>query len=294
MQKDTIFSILFKDSDFSNYFNRNEIKMLIEFSRYKEFNKHTKIFTESEPSSSLYIILSGEVKIIMDNLLLSALGAGNIVGESMFLSQPIRMVSVETVTDTKTIQMDHDNFYNFLHSDSDTAIKFKNFFKARALRHSQENSQHSQTDPKKYLALIAHNDMKPKLLEFIKKNKAEIEKFPLVATGTTGAMLYENAGIILSKKVSSGPLGGDQAIGHMVSTDNILGVIFFKDPLSAHPHTADIQALGRLCDVYQVPFATNPGTGRCVLHYLSDFSNTQFEESNDVMKKYISNQKKNI
>ena len=294
MEKQLIPKILSENSDLSNHFDSRELEMLINFSQLKSFNEKLKIFSEGEPSSSLFIILSGKVKIIVDDLLLSELGAGDIVGESMFLSEPVRMASVETKTDTKVLQMDHDDFYNFLHDDSRTAIKFKNFFKARALRHSQENSKLSQKDPKKYLALIAHNDMKPKLLEFVKENKTEIDKFPLVATGTTGAMLYKNAGVLLSKKVSSGPLGGDQAIGHMVSTDNIMGVIFFRDPLSAHPHTADIQALGRLCDVYQVPFATNPGTGRCVLHYLTDFSDTILEGSNDVMKNYISNQKKNI
>ena len=54
----------------------------------------------------------------------------------------------------------------------------------------------------------------------------------------------------------------------MISTTNICGVIFFRDPLSAHPHHADIEALGRLCDVYQIPFATNPQSGEAILDYL--------------------------
>ena len=54
----------------------------------------------------------------------------------------------------------------------------------------------------------------------------------------------------------------------MISTTNICGVIFFRDPLSAHPHHADIEALGRLCDVFQIPFATNPQSGEAILDYL--------------------------
>ena len=76
-------------------------------------------------------------------------------------------------------------------------------------------------------------------------------------------MLYKKTSMCLSRKVASGPLGGDQAVGTLISTQNIIGVIFFRDPLSSHPH-ADIEALGRLCDVYQVPFATNPQSGEAI------------------------------
>ena len=73
---------------------------------------------------------------------------------------------------------------------------------------------------------------------------------------------------MLSRKVTSGPLDSDQAVGTMISTKNICSVIFFRDPFSAHPHHADIEALGRLCDVYQIPFATNPQSGEAILNYL--------------------------
>ena len=90
----------------------------------------------------------------------------------------------------------------------------------------------------------------------------------------------------MSKKVKSGPLGGDQAIGQMISTDNIIGIIFFRDPLSAHPHHADIEALGRLCDVYQVPLATNPTTATAVLDYLVANENMETSPVNSLMEDY--------
>ena len=110
--------------------------------------------------------------------------------------------------------------------------------------------------------------MKPSLIAFVEEHQALVDQFPLVATGTTGQLLHAETGVVLSRKVKSEPLGGDQAIGNMISTDTILAVIFFRDPLSAHPHHADIEALGRLCDVYQIPFATNPTTAVAVLHDL--------------------------
>ena len=96
----------------------------------------------------------------------------------------------------------------------------------------------------------------------------KLEQFPLGAKGTTGSLLFKKTGLMLSRKVSSGPLGGDQTVGTTISTKNICGVIFFRDPLSAHPHHADIEDLGRLCDVYQIPFATNPQNREAILDNL--------------------------
>ena len=124
-------------------------------------------------------------------------------------------------------------------------------------------------DPARYFALVAHNEMKNPLVGFVQSHLKKINMFPLVAKGTAGELLYKEAKIVLTKKVKSGSLGGDQAIGQMISDENICGVIFFRDPLSAHPHHADIEALGRLWDVYQVPLATNPTTAVAVLNYIN-------------------------
>ena len=97
---------------------------------------------------------------------------------------------------------------------------------------------------------------------------------------------------MLSRKVASGPLGGDQAVGKMISTNNIRAVIFFRDPLSSHPHHADIEALGRLCDVYQIPFATNPSTAYAVLEYINRHEDTNSYIRNRVLEKYNSGQTK--
>ena len=75
----------------------------------------------------------------------------------------------------------------------------------------------------------------------------------------------------------SGPLGGDQEIGGMISHGEVDGVLFFRDPLAAHPHDDDIKALMRVCDVHCVPTATNPSTGRAVLHYLASLAASRAE-----------------
>jgi methylglyoxal synthase len=110
------------------------------------------------------------------------------------------------------------------------------------------------------IAIIAHDGMKAQMvsflmhnLELIQKSKAEI-----VATGTTGGLVLQ-AGLNVNC-VSSGPLGGDAQIASMVVEKNIDMVFFFRDPMGKHPHEPDVQMLLRLCDVHDVPLATNPAT----------------------------------
>ena len=134
--------------------------------------------------------------------------------------------------------------------------------------------------------------MKESLMEFCSIHTHKLEQFPLIATGTTGSMLFKKTGMCLSRKVASGPLGGDQAVGTLISTQNIIGVIFFRDPLSSHPHHADIEALGRLCDVYQIPLATNPQSGEAILDYLLSGKADHQLLPNRVLESYVKGQKK--
>ncbi len=129
-------------------------------------------------------------------------------------------------------------------------------------------------------------------MEFCQIHADKLAQFPLIATGTTGSLLFKKTGLLLTLKVASGPLGGDQAIGTLISTKNICGVIFFRDPLSAHPHHADIEALGRLCDVYQIPFGTNPHSGEAILDYLLAGKGDQPTIANHVLEAYTKGQNK--
>ncbi|MER2072332.1 MAG: methylglyoxal synthase, partial [Psychrobacillus sp.] len=86
----------------------------------------------------------------------------------------------------------------------------------------------------------------------------------LYATGTTGKRIMEATGLNVHL-MCSGPLGGDQQIGSAIANNEMYMVIFFRDPLTAQPHEPDVTALIRLCDVYQIPLATNMGTAEILL-----------------------------
>ncbi|MFT6396042.1 MAG: methylglyoxal synthase [Bradymonadia bacterium] len=113
------------------------------------------------------------------------------------------------------------------------------------------------------LALIAHDGRKPAMLQFAHDHRSELEQFNLVATSTTGTLLAE-AGFDVTC-VLSGPRGGDAQIAAMVAEGKCHAVVFFRDPLGKHPHDPDISMLMRLCDVHDVPLATNPSTARLIV-----------------------------
>ncbi|WP_300357621.1 methylglyoxal synthase [Fusobacterium sp.] len=109
---------------------------------------------------------------------------------------------------------------------------------------------------KKRIALIAHDKKKNELVTFVQEHVDFFKGYELVATGTTGGRIMEATGLEI-KRYLSGPLGGDQQIGADVANDLIDAVFFFQDPLTSQPHEPDIRALGRLCDVHNIPMATN-------------------------------------
>lgn len=106
------------------------------------------------------------------------------------------------------------------------------------------------------IALIAHDCKKEEMIEFTKKYAPILKTHQLYATGTTGLKIMENTDLKVTRFLS-GPYGGDQQIGAMVATSKMDLVIFFRDPLTAQPHEPDVSALMRLCDVHNVPLASN-------------------------------------
>ena len=117
------------------------------------------------------------------------------------------------------------------------------------------------------IALIAHDKMKPELIEFAKKHEVALSRHNLVATGTTGHKIMEATSLKI-RCYKSGPLGGDQEIGAAVANGNIDLIFFFRDPLTAQPHEPDVSALLRLSDVYKIPLATNISTAELMIHDL--------------------------
>jgi len=114
------------------------------------------------------------------------------------------------------------------------------------------------------IAMIAHDRKKDDLVLFAQRKQAFLRQCRTVATGHTGAQLHDEVGLDVEIMLS-GPHGGDAQIAAKVATEEIDAVIFLVDPLYAHPHEPDIQMLLRLCNVHDIPLATNLSTAARLL-----------------------------
>ncbi len=123
--------------------------------------------------------------------------------------------------------------------------------------------------PPRQLALIAHDNKKLDLAMFARDHAHILGRFRLIATGTTGSVLQKKAGLTI-ELLQSGPQGGDLQVGARIAQDEVLAVIFFRDPLTSQPHEPDVSALLRICDVHNVPLATNLGTAHAVVAWLEE------------------------
>lgn len=116
----------------------------------------------------------------------------------------------------------------------------------------------------KNIAVIAHDNLKDQMVEWVRTHKARLEKCNLFATGTTGQRIQDATALPLTK-LKSGPLGGDQQIGAGIAEGRIDAVIFFWDPLAPHPHDVDVKALLRIAAVYNIPMACNKATADLII-----------------------------
>jgi methylglyoxal synthase len=123
----------------------------------------------------------------------------------------------------------------------------------------------------KHIALVAHDNCKKHLVEWVEWNVQTLKHHQLICTGTTGTLIEETIQRKIDQeeaptapvqilKLKSGPLGGDQQLGAMIAEGRVDVVIFFWDPMQPHPHDVDVKALLRIAVVYNIPIACNRST----------------------------------
>jgi methylglyoxal synthase len=129
-----------------------------------------------------------------------------------------------------------------------------------------------------HIGLVAHDERKPTLLEWVGRHRAWLGQHELFATGTTGALISEQYPDLRPRCFHSGPLGGDQQLGAAIAEGKLQALIFFIDPLSPHPHDVDVKALLRLAILYDIPFACNAASASLLASSLGKSASDAFSE----------------
>lgn len=144
----------------------------------------------------------------------------------------------------------------------------------------------------KHIALIAHDNEKPKLIEWCRKNYDVLKEHQLYGTGTTARLIADKTGLTI-KGYNSGPLGGDQQIGAKIVEGKIDFMIFLWDPLEAQPHDPDVKALLRIAVVYDIPIANNLATADFMLSskYMGEPYSRKIENFNKTIQERVERMK---
>ena len=149
----------------------------------------------------------------------------------------------------------------------------------------------------KTIALVAHDNCKPDMVEWVVWNWEKLISHELVCTGTTGIMVEEilkeklntEKGLRIPlrlKKLKSGPFGGDQQLGAMIAEGRVDILIFFWDPMQPHPHEVDVKALERISVLYNIPTACNRSTADFIIS--SELLNDAYEPKMRDYSEYFS------
>lgn len=134
-----------------------------------------------------------------------------------------------------------------------------------------------QKPVRRRVALVAHDNMKPGLLDWAEYNRGTLSEHDLIGTGTTGSLVADRLNLPV-ERLLSGPMGGDQQIGSLIAQKEIDLLIFFWDPLEPQPHDPDVRALLRLAVVWNVPVACNRATADYLISSML-FNNSEYQPS---------------
>lgn len=219
----------------------------------------TKIIELGRPLACLWFLRDGVAEVRMPDGTVIRVSGPTVFGEVGFLTGSSAMADVLVLKDAEAVKCSFDALRDWAAGDALRAIwLYEQLAKVASQRLS--GNYH-----RRYCALVAHDGRKDALIRFVGEHKEFFASQHLVATATTAGRLEDTWELIVARTVLSGPKGGDQEIGGLISRGVVDAVFFFRDPLWAQPHQADVNALVRVCEVANVPIATNVRTATLML-----------------------------
>jgi len=223
------------------------------------FHKGSILLHAYERVNGVFVLASGKISAQLSHGGTLELQAPTCVGELGFLGQNPAIATVECTTEVEAYFIDKGCLFALSELDQRKGMELM-FLLSRLAIDRWGGRYHDR-----YVALVAHDNKKAELIEFVRENRAYFETRNIIATRTTGQRLSSELNIRVARTTLSGPMGGDQEIGGLVSNGLIDAVFFFRDPAWSAPHLSDVNALVRICEVHNVPIATNLATAKLMV-----------------------------
>lgn len=231
-------------------------------SAVQRFSAGAVLIESGVPSERLLVLLTGRVEVVTREGVHILVDAPTVVGEVSFLGRLPAMADVRAVTDVNVREVTAVALAQWGACNPAAFADLVAWLTRLAL------SRVTGRFHERYCALVAHDSRKHDLIAFVGAHRRFFEQHPLLCTEHTGQRIQDELGLPVSRRVMSGPRGGDQEIGGLVSRGLVSAVFFFRDPLWAQPHQADVNALVRICEYADVPLATNVATARLIVQSL--------------------------
>ena len=197
-----------KNSRLAVILGEGEAEALCDLLTVTEFEQGHVFVARGAPATSAGVIVAGSAEVILEGRRVAVLEAGQIFGESMFSSEGARTADLRATSSGCFAAFTSDDFQDLLDSHPQLALRCQGFFEAEYARTQERDAGSRERDTTRYVALIAHNEMKSTLLDFVKSNRTRLGDFPLVATGTTGTLIYQETGMVLNRRCGQVHSGG--------------------------------------------------------------------------------------
>ncbi|MFN5620411.1 MAG: methylglyoxal synthase [Flavobacteriales bacterium] len=223
------------------------------------FRQGSILLHANEQVNGVFVLIRGDISAQLSHGGMLALEAPTCVGELGFLGQNPAIATVECKSEVEAYFIDRGCLFALSELDHRKAMELMLMLSKMALER-WGGRYHDR-----YIALVAHDEKKAELVDFVRRHREFFTGHNLIATQTTGKRLSGELGITIARTTLSGPMGGDQEIGGLVSNGLIEAVFFFRDPAWSAPHLSDVNALVRICEVHNVPIATNVATAELML-----------------------------
>ncbi|MFH7321576.1 methylglyoxal synthase [Desulfurivibrio sp. D14AmB] len=222
------------------------------------FAPHTELIRCGEPSDRIILLVRGTMEVILrqERILLTG---PTWLGEIGFLGEIPAGADVRAVDEVLVYIVKRQEIQRWGRERPEGFSAFYASLSRVAIRRLS-GEFHSG-----YCAVIAHDARKKELLQLIGNNEEFFRRCNLIATASTGLRIEQELDLPVARRALSGPHGGDQEIGALVSRGMVEAVFFYRDPLWAAPHHADVNALIRICEFANVPLATNDATAQLLI-----------------------------